>query len=145
MKRMARIAAVTLLMLWVGPVSFIQNDTGRLMRLLGAPGSASAATDIVPAGKALELEPGAQLKLLLRDGSTVRGPFLGRTLMDSALYAQRFAARAIKPPRVWIAMGETLRVTLNDGRCRCVSCAHSRDQPVVLQELHEPPVRPHLA
>lgn len=115
MKRSARIAAVTLLMLWVGPVSFVQNDTSRVLQLLGAPRNAAAYTDVIPAGKALVLKPGTRIKLRLVDGGTVAGAFLGRALLDSALYAARFAAHAGSPSEVF-AMGETLRVSLRDGR-----------------------------
>jgi len=54
--------------------------------------------------------------LRLRDGSVVEGRFLGRTLLDPALYAPRFAARALTSSWVPFALGETLRVSLRDGR-----------------------------
>ena len=66
---------------------------------------------VIPAGDALHLEPGVMLQLVLADGSTVSGRFLGRTLLAPEAYAPRFARRpALRP----IALGETLRVTLAD-------------------------------
>jgi hypothetical protein len=41
---------------------------------------------VIPAGGALLLEPWTIVKLELRDGRVLKGPFLGRTLLDSALY-----------------------------------------------------------
>jgi hypothetical protein len=54
--------------------------------------------------------------LHLKDGTVVHGRFLGRALLDSAVYAARFAAfvRASGDPR--FALGETLTVRLRDGR-----------------------------
>jgi hypothetical protein len=62
------------------------------------------------------LAPGTPLKLTLRDGSVVAGRFLGRALLDSALYAPRFAAYARTSDFVPFALGETLQVSLRDGR-----------------------------
>ena len=109
----ARAAAILLLLVWVGPVTFAQTDSWQLVRWVGAPGPASAESRVIPAGKAILLELGTPLKLILRDGSALEGRFLGRTLLDSALYAPRFAARAPSSP---FALGETLHVSLHDGR-----------------------------
>jgi hypothetical protein len=71
---------------------------------------------VVPAGEALVLEPGTPLELRLRDGGIVRGHFLGRALLDSSLYVKRFGARTRSASFAPFALGETLRVTLRDGR-----------------------------
>ena len=111
-----RLAALLLLMVWVGPVTIVQTDSWQLLSLVGAPERASAASQEIPAGKAMLLEPKTPLKLHLRDGSVVEGRFLGRTLLDSALYAPRFAAHARTSSYVPFALSETLRVSLRDGR-----------------------------
>jgi len=114
--RPTRLAAIFLLLVWVGPVTFVQCDSCQLLRLVGAPEPASAEPRTIPAGSAVLLEPGTLLKLRLRDGSTVEGRFLGRTLLDSALYAHRFEAYARTSSYVPFTLGETLRVSLRDGR-----------------------------
>ena len=112
----ARTAAILLLIVWLGPVSFAQTDTWQLFMWAGAPTAASAEAQVIPAGQALVLEPGTPLKLWLRDESVVQGKFLGRALLDSSLYAPRFAAYARTADFVPFALGETLRVSLRDGR-----------------------------
>ena len=112
----ARLAGVLLLLVWVGPVTFVQTDSWQLLRLVGAPESASAEPRMISAGRAMLLEPGRPLKLRLRDGSVLEGRFLRRTLLDSAFYAPRFAAKARTSAYVPFAMGETLHVSLRDGR-----------------------------
>lgn len=99
----ARLAAVLLLAVWVGPVSVVQTDLPRLLRWLGAPGHAIAESRVVPAGLALFLEPGTHIKLHLHDGSDVEGRFLGRALLDSTEYAVRFAAyERTASPSCWV-------------------------------------------
>jgi hypothetical protein len=110
----ARLTAMLLLLAWVGPVTFAQTDSWRLLKIVGAPESASAGSHVIPAGEAIVLEPGTPLKLRLRDGSVLKGRFLARTLMDSAFYAPRFAAHI--PSHAVLALGETLSVSLRDGR-----------------------------
>ena len=112
----ARLAAILLLFVWLGPVTFAQTESWQLFRLAGAPSTASANTQLIPAGQALVLEPGTPLRLRLRDGSTVQGRFLGRTLLDSTLYASRFEAYVRTAAYVPFTLGETLRVSLRDGR-----------------------------
>lgn len=112
----ARLAGVLLLLVWVGPVTFIQTDSWQLLKLVGAPERASADSRVIPAGRAMLLEPGTPLKLHLRDRSVLEGRFLGRTLLDSALYAPRFAAKTRSSSYVPFALGETLRVSFRDGR-----------------------------
>ena len=112
MRRIARFSAVLLLMLWVGPVSFVQVEVGSLLALLGAPQPARSAADVVSEGEAVVLQPGTLLELRLRNGQKVRGQYLGRSVLDSAEYAPRFAAAPLGP----LALGETLHVTLHDGR-----------------------------
>lgn len=112
MRRIARFSAVMLLLLWVGPVSFVQVEGGALLSLLGAPQPARSANDLVSEGEAVLLQPGTPLELQLRSGRKVRGQFLGRSVLDSAEYARRFAAAPPGP----LAMGETLHVTLHDDR-----------------------------
>jgi len=120
----ARLAAIFLLAVWVGPVTFVQTDSWALLSWAGAPGRATATAAIndesgpqnVPAGEALVLDPGTPLKLHLRDGSKVEGRFLGRTLLDSTSYAKRYAKYAASATWVPLALGETLRVTMRDGR-----------------------------
>ena len=112
----ARTAAILLLFVWLGPVSFAQTDTWQLLKWAGAPSPASADAQIIPAGQALVLAPGTMLKLWLRDESVVEGRFLGRALIDSSLYGPRFDAYARTSDFVPFALGETLRVSLRDGR-----------------------------
>jgi len=112
----ARLAAILLLFTWLGPVTMTQTDAWQLLKWAGAPVPATASASIVAAGDAVVLEAGVPLKLRLRDGSVVNGRFLGRTLLDAALYAPRFAARAQTSSWVPFALGETLRVSLRDGR-----------------------------
>jgi hypothetical protein len=105
-----------LLMVWVGPVTFVQTDSWQLLGSIGVPERAAAASQVVPAGKALLLEPNTLLKLHLRDGSVLEGRFVGRTLLDSARYAPRFAAYARSSAYLPFTLGDTLRVSLRDGR-----------------------------
>ena len=114
--RTARLAAVLMLFFWIGPVTMAQTDLWQLLRWAGAPAPAAATESIVGAGDAVELQPGVKMRLSLKDGSVVNGRFLGRTLLDSALYAPRFLARAQTSDWVPFALGETLRVALRDGR-----------------------------
>jgi hypothetical protein len=115
MPRRARLSAVVLLLVWVGPVTFEQSGSWPMLKLAGAPAPASAEPWTVSAGQAMLLEPGTPLKLKLRDGSIVRGRFLGRTLLDSAAYAPRFDAYLRFSTYVPFAMGESLIVSLRDG------------------------------
>src|SRR5438132_2023194 len=114
--RSTRFAAILLLLVWVGPVTLEQTDSWRLLRLVGAPERASAETQVIPAGMAMLLQPKTILRLRLRDGSVLEGRFLARTLLDSTLYASRFAARGRSSSFVPFALGETLHVSLRDGR-----------------------------
>ena len=116
MRERVRMAAVGLLLVWVGPVTFDQTDAWLPLRLLGAPERARATASVVPAGEAAKLEPGTRVKLRLRDGDVVRGRYLGRTLLDSARYAARFSARAGSSSPLPFALGETLQVKLKDDR-----------------------------
>ncbi len=111
-----RLAALLLLLIWTGPVTLAQTDGCRVLTWMGAPGRAAADTRTIPAGEALLLEPGAVIQLHLRGGSTVVGRFLGRALLDSAVYATRFAERAAGSFPQPIALGETLMVAMRDGR-----------------------------
>ena len=112
----ARLTGILLLVVWLGPVSFVQTEAWQLFRWAGAPAPVSADQQVIPARQALVLAPGTPLKLHLRDGSVVDGRFLGRALLDSALYAPRFAAYARTSDFVPFALGETLQVSLRDGR-----------------------------
>jgi len=112
----SRLAGVLLLIVWVGPVTFVQSDAPRLLQWIGAPGRAAAWPRVIAAGEALVLEPCTPLELRLRDGSVVRGRFLGRALLEDSLYARRFAARSRTSSYAPFALGETLRVSLRDGR-----------------------------
>jgi hypothetical protein len=127
----ARLAAILLLLVWVGPVTFQQTDAWYLLRLAGAPARASAESKSLSAGEAIVLEPGARLRLHLRDGSTVRGVFLGRGLLDSALYAPRFYRNSQWSPFV---LGEVLRVSLRDGRQIHAPFAGYAELTLLLQE-----------
>jgi hypothetical protein len=105
-----------MLLVWVGPVTIVQTDSWQLLRLIGAPERASAESQLIPAGKAMLLEPGMSLKLRLRDGRVLEGRLLGRVLLDSAVYAQRFATYSRSSSYVPFTLGETLYVSLRDGR-----------------------------
>lgn len=135
----ARLAGVLLLMVWVGPVTFAQTDSWQLLGLMGAPGRALAESQLIPAGKAMLLEPGMSLKLRLRDGRVLEGRLLGRVLLDSALYAQRFAAHARSSSYVPLVLGETLHVSLRDGRQWSAPFAGYGEMTLLLQGHDEPP------
>ena len=112
----ARLAGLFLLFVWVGPVTFVQTDAWQLPRLAGNPETASADSRVVAAGNALLIDPGTILRLRLRDGTVLKGRFLGRTLLDSTMYAPRFETHVRSSSYVLLAIGETLRVSLRDGR-----------------------------
>jgi hypothetical protein len=127
-----------LLLVWVGPVTFVQTDTWQLLKLVGAPERASAESQVIPAGKALLLQPGTLLRLRLRDRTVVEGRFLGRTLLDSALYAPRFAKYARSSRYVPFALGETLHVSLRDGRERTAPFAGYGELTLLLRSPEGP-------
>jgi hypothetical protein len=52
----------------------------------------------------------------MRDGSVIEGRFVERTLLGPDVYAWRFAHRAGSSASVPLELGETLRVSLLDGR-----------------------------
>src|SRR4030095_11951112 len=112
----ARMPAVLLLLVWVGPVTFDQTDTWRLLQWAGAPGSASAESQVIPAGMAMILDPGTRLALRLRDDRVARGRFAGRVLLDSDVYASRFESRSESSGFAPFELGEMLEVSLADGR-----------------------------
>lgn len=119
--RTGRAIAIFLLVVWIGPVSLVQSDPGWPFWGLGAPARASAEARVVDSGQALEIAPGTRLELHMRDGSRLSGRYLGRTLLDSTRYAGRFAAfvppsSESRPVVAPFALGETLTVSLRDGR-----------------------------
>jgi hypothetical protein len=122
-----------LLAVWLGPVSFAQTDAWQLLKWAGAPVPAAAETQVIPAGQAVVLTAGTSLKLWLADGSVVEGRFLGRTLLDSSLYAPRFARYAMSSRFVPFALGETLHVALRDGRQWTAPFIGYGEQTVLLQ------------
>ena len=133
----ARLAGILLLLVWVGPVSYVQTDAWQLVALAGAPRAAGAAarvvSDVIPPGAALLLEPGTHLELRLRDGTELAGGYFGRALLDSATYAPRFAARSRTSPYAPFALGETLRVVLGDGREWTAPFAGYAEQSLLLR------------
>lgn len=116
MRDRVRMAAICLLLVWVGPVTFVQTDAWLPLRVLGAPEPARATASVVPAGEAAKLEPGTLIKLRLRNGDVLKGRYLGRTLLDSARYMSRYSTRTGSSSYVPFALGETLQVKLKDGR-----------------------------
>ena len=114
--RLSRLAAWLLLMIWVGPVTIVQTDTFQVLKMLGAPERAMAEPRVIPAGRAIQLQIGTSMELRLRDGGVRWGRFLGRALLDSAVYASRFESHARSSSYVPLALGETLHVSLRDGR-----------------------------
>jgi hypothetical protein len=116
LERPSRLAALILLFIWVGPVTFVQTDSWTLMHLTGAPQRAAAESQTIAAGHAVLLDPGTVVKLKMRDGSKLEGRFLGRTLLDSSLYIPRFDKYVRSSSYVPFARGETLHVALRDGR-----------------------------
>lgn len=127
----ARLVGVFLLMIWVGPVTLVQTDVLRSFDVGGAR-NASAESQIIPAGKAMYLEPGMKLQLHLRDGRVVEGRLRGRSLLDATTYAPRFAARSSDDaPLAW---GETLRVVPRHGRERTAVFAGYAELTLLLQE-----------
>ena len=105
-----------MLVVWVGPVTFVQTDSWELLRWLGAPEGASAESQVIPTGTAILLEPQTPLKLRLRDGSVFEGRFPRRALLDSTVYASRFEAHTLSSPFVPFSLSETLHVSLRDDR-----------------------------
>lgn len=116
LKRPTRLAAIFLLLVWVGPVTLVQTDSWQLLKVGAAEAGRLEDPPVIDPGKAMSLEPGTPLTLHMRDGSVLKGRFLGRTLLDSALYAQRFEEYARSSSYVPFALGETLRVSLRDDR-----------------------------
>lgn len=113
--RARRWAAVALLVLMLGP--FAMSVTGCFtLGAMIATSSIEAEPQMVPAGDAMYLEPGRELRLHLRNGSTVRGRFLGRALLSSAAYEARFAGAARSGLGGSLGLGETLLVVCADGR-----------------------------
>jgi hypothetical protein len=131
MRRVARLAAVLLLAVWVGPVGWAQTDAWTLLRWAGAPGRAAATAPLdgdaspetIPAGRALILQPGTPLRLHMRDHTVVEGRYLGRTLLDSTSYAARYEKYATSATWVPLALGETLRVITREGHMRTAAFA----------------------
>lgn len=140
--RVARTAAVLLLATWFGPISFEQ--TAPLLRGAIAPASAAVGTlvdeDVLPAGEAVILAPGTPIELHLRDGSVVRGRFLGRTLQDSAAYAERFAARVSETGDAPVELGESLRVVTLDDRESVAPFAGWAEMALLLRGPADAPV-----
>ena len=116
MRDRVRMAAMVLLWVWVGPVTFVQTDAWLPLRWLGAPERAGATASVIGAGEAVKLQAGTPVKVRLRDGDVIEGRYLGRALLDSAHYAQRFDARTGSSPVAPLVLGETLQVTMKDGR-----------------------------
>ena len=135
--RTARLAGMLLLVIWLGPVSFVQDDGWQLVRLAGAPRQAGAAaevvSDVIPAGRALLIDPGTHVTLRLKDGTRLEGHYLGRALLDSATYAPRFEARSRTSSYAPFALGETLHVALRDGREWTAPFAGYAEQSLLLQ------------
>jgi hypothetical protein len=130
-----------LLLVWVGPVTFVQTGSWELLRWVGAPERASGEPRVIPAGMTLEIAVGTALRLHMRDGSIVEGRFLGRALLDSALYASRFAAQAQSSAHVPFALGETLHVSLRDGRQWSAPFAGYAELALLLRSPDEPDYR----
>jgi hypothetical protein len=137
----ARLVAMLLLLVWVGPVTFAQTGTWELLTWVGAPERASGEPGVIPAGMAMQIEVGTGLKLHLRDGSVVQGRFLGRALLDTAVYATRFATQARSSAYVPIALGETLSVSLRDGRQWSAPFAGYAELALLLRSPDEPEYR----
>lgn len=107
-------AATAVLILMLGP--FALSVTGCFTLASLTTSSDRLEPQLVPAGDAIHLEPGRELRLHLRNGSTVRGRFLGRVLLDRATYELRFAAASRAGVRGPLELDETLIVGLADGR-----------------------------
>jgi hypothetical protein len=73
MTRPTRLAAILLLWVWVGPVTFAQTDSWRLLEVVGTPERASAESQVIPAGMAMAIEPNTVLMLHLRNGMVREG------------------------------------------------------------------------
>lgn len=112
----ARAAALLLLLVWIGPVTFAQTDSWALLTWAGVPRSASADVKVIPSGHAIELAPGTHIKVYLRDGKVLEGSYAGRALLDSSVYARRFEEKSRSSAYVPFALGDTLHVALRDGR-----------------------------
>ena len=140
--RITRTAAIVLLAVWIGPISFEQT-----VPLLGgviAPAGAAvgSVTDggVLPARQGLVLTAGTPIELRLRDGRVLRGRFLGRALQDSAAYAARFAAAAAAPGGGALSLGESLRVVTLDGREMVAPFAGWAELALLLRGPAETPV-----
>src|SRR5262245_17224290 len=105
-----------MLFVWIGPVTFDQMGVWQILKWAGAPEHAAAGPRYIHAGEAMTLDPGTPLKVRLRDATTVEGRFLGRTVLDSAVYVSRFDSYARASSFVPLTLGETLYVSLRDGR-----------------------------
>jgi hypothetical protein len=130
----SRAAAILLLLVWLGPVSIAQTDLAQIASYLGAPAPASAEARVVDTGQAVEIEPGARLRIELRDGTHIDGRFLGRALLDSARYVERFQTHALTASPGPIALGETLSVAMRDGTTRTAAFAGYGELSLLLRD-----------
>lgn len=134
LQRPTRAAAVVLLAVWLGPVTIAQTDLAGIADFFGYPAPALADSRIVDTGQAVEIEPGAHVMMKLRDGTNIDGRFLGRALMDSARYAERFQTHALSASNGPIALGETLSVTMRDGTTRTAAFAGYGELSLLLRD-----------
>jgi hypothetical protein len=133
-KHPCRVAAIVLLLVWLGPVTIAQTDLVQLATYFGAPAAASAEARVVDTGQAVEIEPGAHVRMKLRDGTIIDGRFLGRTLLDPARYTERFQMHALTASPGPIALGETLSVAMRDGSSRTAAFAGYGESSLLLRD-----------
>jgi hypothetical protein len=106
---------MAVLALLLGPMAISVTGCFTLGALVVA-GMTHKDPRIVPAGDAIYLDAGQELTLHLRDGSTVHGRFVRRTLLEPDRYRPRFEASSARGGWTPFALGESLTVETADGK-----------------------------
>jgi hypothetical protein len=102
-----------------------------------AASAGDSSPQLVPAGDAAFLDLDREIKLHLRNGTTVHGRFRGRTLLDPEIYKARFTARFAAGGWSPLALGESLTMDLLDGRRVSGAFAGYGMRSIVLRSLED--------
>jgi len=136
-----RHAAIAVLVLCLAPMTLVVTGCCTLASLI-IVGATRPRPHVIPAGEAMRLTPGRDVALHLRDGSTVSGPFRGRTLLESDTYARRFAERERSGAWTPFTLGESIQVELVDGRTLAAPFAGYAMRALLLRpDANQEPVR----
>lgn len=130
--RRIRASALTLLILWIGPVTFGPGGSCGPLLEWGVPTRASAVQNLVAPRSMATLDPGVRVKLRMRNGTVIQGRYMGRDLLEPEIYAERFAEHAASATYAPLQLGETLHVSLQDGRQRSGPFAGYGDRSLIM-------------